>query len=81
MSYINLNVRKRSPKFSFGKGDSLKTCWGFPHSDTANIEAKCLKFCGLQRGSAPLQTTKFQAFSINIEGSGAGESPAHFRES
>ena len=27
-----------------------KICRGFPHSDTGNIETKCLKFGGMQRG-------------------------------
>ena len=33
----------------------------------------------MQRGLAPLHTTKFQAFSCNIVGLGAGESPANVR--
>ena len=60
----------------------LEIVWlkGFFHSNTANIEAKCLKLRGMQRGSAPLHTKKVQAFSLNIVGLGAGECPASFRE-
>ena len=65
-----------SSNYSFGDGDSLKLA-----GDSPTVTLAILKFCGLQRGLAPLHTTKFQAFSFNIEGLGAGESPASFRES
>ena len=50
-------------------------------TQTDNIEAKCLKFYGMQRGKAPLHTTKNQEFSFNIVGFRAGEFPESSRES
>ena len=80
MSYINLKVRKWSPKYRFGSGDSLKLAGDF-RDLTLTILKLNLKFCGMQRGLAPPHTTKFQAFNFNIVGVRAGKSPASFRES
>ena len=51
MRYINLKFWKGSPKYIiFLYLGFPKTLRGFPSSYIYNIEAKCLKFCGMQRG-------------------------------
>ena len=52
-----------------------------PQTDADNIEAKCLKSCGLQQDKAPLDTTELQVASFNIVGLGFRESQHIFRKS
>ena len=77
----NLKFQKGSAKYRFFYLGIPETLRGLPHSSTDNIEVKCLKFCGMYRGRAPLYTTKFQTSSFNIVSVRSSESSASIRES
>ena len=72
-----MSILKGNTKYIFCTWDSVTPARDSPVV-TDYIEAK---FCGMQQGLALLHNTKFQAFSFNIVGLLAGESPANVTES